>query len=511
MKKRLFFIFCIMLFGVMLSACNKSGKDNPTPVPQLTPQPEITDTGELITYKVSGAVSSNMVVQQDSYINVWGTSDNESGYIYADFMGETRYSEIDKYGYWKIQFSPHDYTSEPQTMKIYPLNGDKTEFTDILIGDVWIIAGQSNAKMQVTETLDLYPDVQNEASENDNIRLFFQEVDTSTWAGSFVEQDDIIRDEFTWKKANYDDSVEHFSAYGYYFAKEFTKHSDVPIGLVMVAEGGMSLKEFMSVDLRMDLSLTVGTGSRIYNALIYPLQNMSIKGLMMYQGENDVWEYDIYGEWLAKWVEDLRKEFKTDFEFYDIQLTSHGDEVAQDWAAIGVFRCAQLEAMSNIPNSHIISTIDRGTTDGDENDAHPRDKQHIGIKLAHDVLINEYGSHDFSAKYDICPMPQKLEKHKDYVVVYFNNVGDGLRTSTDGTLDVEGFYLMDRDGYKIPVKAQIIGKNKVKVSLKDDQGNYADFTPLYVAYGVDVMASSEFATLCNSNMMYSIAFRLLCE
>ena len=109
-----------------------------TPLPALTPQPEPEDPAELITYQVSRAFSSNMVVQRNQYVTVWGWADQPGGILYGDFMGETRYAVVGADGNWKMQFSPHPETAEPQTMRIKPIQGEETVFDNILVGDVWI-------------------------------------------------------------------------------------------------------------------------------------------------------------------------------------------------------------------------------------------------------------------------------------------------------------------------------------------------------------------------------------
>ena len=181
-------IICLLLVvftALLLFACTNSNQAivnnptnaptvEPTALPSLTPQPNITDSGELVEYTVSRSISSNMVVQRNSYFNVFGWSENIGGIIYAEFMGEKRYGVVNDSGEWMIEFSPHDATSEAQLLKIYPSNGKVTEYDNILIGDVWVVSGQSNAELTFAATIAKTPDYKNEISKEDKIRIFTQ-------------------------------------------------------------------------------------------------------------------------------------------------------------------------------------------------------------------------------------------------------------------------------------------------------------------------------------------------
>jgi len=154
MKKILKSSLVLLMALVMLavSGCataytqEKGGEE--TKESALEAQPEINDPGDPVEYSVSGLFTDDMVLQRDKVINVWGKSNNVGSYVYGELLGETRYAQVDKNCEWKIQFSPKEYTTEGTTLKVWVKNGESHEFKNVLIGDVWIVSGQSNAESQ---------------------------------------------------------------------------------------------------------------------------------------------------------------------------------------------------------------------------------------------------------------------------------------------------------------------------------------------------------------------------
>ena len=197
-------VLIVVLMAGCLTGCNKGFKEE---TPEALPaQPEISDPGDPVTYKVSGAISSNMVLQQNKTIHIWGFSENIGAYMYGEFMGEKRYAQVDENGVWDIEFSAHAYTTESQTLKVYPKNGAETVFEDILVGDVWIVSGQSNAELRVLYTEPHSADTLAEISEDDNIRLYFQNHEEIMYPAEGVDlttpHKDVLNPEYKWEKTN---------------------------------------------------------------------------------------------------------------------------------------------------------------------------------------------------------------------------------------------------------------------------------------------------------------------
>ncbi len=510
MKKTLFSFISLMLIVVMLGGCLTGcifNSKEKTPA-KLDPQPAVEDPGNPVTYKVSGAISSNMVLQQNKYIHIWGFSDNIGAYMYGEFMGETRYAQVDENGVWDIEFSAHPYTTEPQTLKVYPKNGTETVFNDILIGDVWIVAGQSNAELRVMFTESYSQETLATISESDNIRLYFQNHDAIMYGSDTIDltvpQEDVIDPEYCWKKTD-KETVYNFSAIGYYFAKEVSRNTDIPLGLINTAVGGQPLRQFISNELYAEIGGVYEEGashSRVFNAFTYPFLRMPIRGMLFYQGESDNWtagnwDPEMYSDHFEAFAKEQRELYGYDFPILNVQLSSHPDT---DWDGIFEIRNEQVELLSKVDNYYLVTSFDKGWMSGAGVDvAHPQDKEPIGKRLAAVALAEIYG--EGSLKNNGCPVPVKADWKDDKVVVTFDNVGRGLTTINNEPLN--GFYLLNENMDVLSItKAEITGKNKVTITLKE---NLASQTA-YVAYAPDDVANPIDHNLINSNEMPAVAF-----
>ena len=199
-------------------------------------------------FKLSGIFSSHMVLQREKQIRIWGFSTHIGSKVAGHFMGETATATVGENNRFELRFFARPECSDPQVMVISDEFGHIITLEDILIGDVWIIGGQSNAELHLAPCMPLTPSV--EFDENDNFRLFYQH----GWSGmEFGKENnyvspDIIKPDWTWHKPDQESSL-NFSAIGFYFAKQLMKHISTPIGLVMMAAGGVCLRELMPVEL----------------------------------------------------------------------------------------------------------------------------------------------------------------------------------------------------------------------------------------------------------------------
>lgn len=472
----------------------------------LKAQPEINDPGDPIKYEVSGVFSSDMVLQRDKVINVWGWSRNKGGYIYGELMGEKRYAQIDEKGKWMLQFSPKDYTSEGQTLTIGPKNGEQTVFENVLIGDVWIVSGQSNAEYSFAEMTVYFTELNDRINENDNIRIYREDKNDVYQNGILTVngvQDDVIKKEYCWTKTT-PETVASFSAVGYMFVKELADQVDVPQGIVMATAGGCVINDFMDPETGAKHS-SVGSfwpeTQAIYKYFLAPFRHMTMRGILFYQGESDNLWANKYPEALAACVAGWRENFDSTFAFYNIQCTSHAAlaENTRDWAGLPKLRAAQLDAYYKIPNSYLISTLDVGYRkrpegEPEEDYAHTFDKWHIGKRAADIALAELYKKDGYDYGYVACPIPNRVKWSDDSVTVTFDNIGDGLK-AYEGQ-DLIGFKVMLENEELVDTTATIESKDTIKISLTAEG---IDREVVAVAYALEHSALLEEANLVNSN------------
>ncbi len=126
----------------------------------------------------------------------------------------------------------------------------------------------------------------------------------------------------------------------------------------------------------------------LFNGEVAPVVPYGIRGAIWYQGENNAWMAERYGELFPAMIRGWRRLWgRGDFPFYFVQLANwqKASEDAQDsaWAEL---REAQAMTLS-LTNTGMAVAIDVG----DAADIHPKDKQSVGRRLALNALARTYG------------------------------------------------------------------------------------------------------------------------
>ena len=205
----------------------------------------------------------------------------------------------------------------------------------------------------------------------------------------------------------------------------------------------------------------------LYNAMIAPLINYTIKGICWYQGEANTSRADEYTTLLPALIADWRHQWKQgNVPFLYVQLpnfmeTNYLPSESQ-WAAL---REAQLKALS-VPNTGMAVAIDLG----EWNDIHPDNKKDVGVRLALAAEKIAYGEKDIVYS---GPLYQSYKTDGNKIIITFSNTGSGLVTS-DGE-ELSQFAIAGADKKFVWAKAVIQG-NTVIV-WNDTISN-----PVYVRY-----------------------------
>ncbi len=182
--------------------------------------------------KLPKIFSSNMVLQQGIEIAVWGWADrNES--ITVSMNGTTVKTKAGKNGSWSVRLPAMDYGG-PHTLTVKGKN--MVEFTDVLIGEVWICSGQSNMAWTVKNSND--PETEIASADYPQIRLFQVPLRMSE-----VPLNDI--EEGEWKVCT-PGTIPDFSAVAWFFGRELHKKLNVPVGLIQTAWGGTVAETWIS-------------------------------------------------------------------------------------------------------------------------------------------------------------------------------------------------------------------------------------------------------------------------
>lgn len=182
----------------------------------------------------------SMVLQRDAKINVWGWA-SKGEKVIISFNGKSYRTTTDNTGKWKLQLAPAK-AGGPYTMKIAGKN--EIVLHEILIGDVWLCAGQSNMEHQMKLHAVRYAK-EIAAANNPNIRQFKVPNVTNLLA----PQADLNDGHWKWADSS---NVKEFSAVAYFFAKALYEEYHVPIGIINASWGGIPIESMMSEDALKD-------------------------------------------------------------------------------------------------------------------------------------------------------------------------------------------------------------------------------------------------------------------
>lgn len=130
------------------------------------------------------------------------------------------------------------------------------------------------------------------------------------------------------------------------------------------------------------------TATYLYNGMLYPLAQLSLRGVIWYQGEANVGRAHQYRDTFSLLIQDWRQQLhRGNLPFYFCQLANFQAKKSQPtdsaWAEL---RDAQAQALS-LPETGMAVLIDIG----EEEDIHFRNKKDAGERLAAVALAKTYG------------------------------------------------------------------------------------------------------------------------
>ncbi len=187
----------------------------------------------------------------------------------------------------------------------------------------------------------------------------------------------------------------------------------------------------------------------LYNGMIAPLQPYAIRGVIWYQGENNVGRERQYRTLFPALIADWRRAWgEGDFPFLFVQIAPFKDMTPE-------IREAQFLTWQHTHNTAMVVTIDCG----DANNIHPAHKQPVGARLALAARALAYKEHiEYSG-----PAYASMQVAGDRIVLHFRHLGGGL-VAKGGPL--VGFTIAGADKVFHPAQAKIQG-DTVAVSADD--------------------------------------------
>jgi sialate O-acetylesterase len=444
--------------------------------------------------KLPDVLSNSMVLQQKQSIPIWGTAEPGES-VTVTFAGKKKTAVAGSDGRWRVDLGKFDASAEPRSMTIAGKNS--IELKDILVGEVWLVSGQSNMQSRLDQSTGGESAVA--VASDPALRLFnvSREVAFKRQTGPLAR----------WLPTT-PETVKDFSGAGYFFALELQAALKVPVGIINSSYGGSQAEAWTPVDYlnaSPDLKPTVdrtitwnaerekvradyaeairkwredsdkarAAGARpspspgvpdalrdyriassIYDGMIEPLMPFAIRGAVWYQGESNEGRAEQYGILLPVMIRSWRERWGlATLPFGIIQLPNYRRQnpEPEDSAWSHVREYQRRSAMAD-KNNGLIVTIDIG----EANDIHPKNKLDVGKRMAIWALRNVYGRRLTEA-----PTLTSYRIEGNKIVLTFKDVGTGLKIKSGDKLNE--FVIAGADQKWHWAEAKIIGKNRVEV------------------------------------------------
>lgn len=440
-------------------------------------------------------MSDNMVLQQKTNVNLWGKAVvGKTIEVKPSWTSTIAKTTTDKNGNWIVSVSTPEASFTPHAISIS--DGEEVVLNNVLIGEVWFASGQSNMERTLNGATSNPVLGANEtiafSGRNKGIRIA-----TVPKTASMEPQETV---KGIWKESN-PNNAPSFSATAYHFAETLYQSLNVPIGIISSSWGGTKIEGWTSrkivetypdVDFSEDALNAINENKRptlMYNAMIHPLKNYTIKGFVWYQGESNVDAFDVYAQRMANMVELWREDWKQgQLPFYYVEIAPY-EYNNNDWGAY--LREAQYKAQTLIPNSGMISTNDLVEKYETKN-IHPRNKKDVGKRLGFMALSDTYG---YKGVWSRGPEYKSMEVKDGKIILSFDNTNDGF----GGAEVINGFEIAGSDEVFYPAKAEIdTAKKKVIVSNE----NIAN--PIAVRY---CFKNFQIGNLYNTRELPAVPFR----
>ncbi len=178
---------------------------------------------------------SGMVLQRGKLIPIWGKA--APGELVTVRFNKKQYATTaDAHGSWRINL-PKMKAGGPYTLTV----GNHV-LTNILVGDVWLLSGQSNIDVTIERVYPQYPQ-EIDSYENNDVRLFRVQNETDVHG----VRDDIKPTSINWKPLNKENAW-LFSAVGYFLGKRMQEKTNVPQGIIVNSWGGTPIEAWISKD-----------------------------------------------------------------------------------------------------------------------------------------------------------------------------------------------------------------------------------------------------------------------
>ena len=400
-------------------------------------------------------IGDNMVLQQNTDVRLWGWGKSGSTVKVTVSWSSQEYSaKVSKDGKWLVSVRTPEASYTPLSITFD--DGEPVTVKNVLSGEVWVCAGQSNMEMPVKGFGNCPVEGYNDEVLNARKYRGIHYVKIP----SVMSMKPLEDASCEWCEIS-PSTVGDASATGYFFAQVINKALDIPVGLVMANKGGTRVESWLTRENLQkytnepldSMEIVKGHSWDYHRQLVWgngtfnPILKYTVKGIIFYQGCSNVGDPgDQYSERLALLVKQWREQFALgELPFYFVEIAPyHYDDVNGEAGAL--LREQQFIATTKIPNSGLVCTNDLAYP-YETTQIHPAQKKPVGQRLAYLALNQTYGMNDVW-----CKSPSFKDMKIDGSTVHIHLKDDYGSISRFN--DIEGFEVAGADRVFHPAKAE---------------------------------------------------------
>ncbi|XP_028817839.1 sialate O-acetylesterase isoform X3 [Denticeps clupeoides] len=388
-------VFLAVSLGVFLAHC----RDGKTVSPEATrprqdaSEPRFLSAGRELRF--ASYYGAGMVLQRaPERAVVWGYGGRKAPVLLtlAGPQGRGIYNSSVADGIWRVMLDPVDAGGPYNITVTQEGSSSSVTLTDVLFGDIWLCGGQSNMAFTVAQLLNASEELA-QASKFPSVRIFMVALEQSD------EEMTDLTVEVPW-------SVPTAALLGEVLLGWYTRG-----GLVILQSDPALWSEglngqFLPWDFGL-LSAGPIQKSVLWNAMIHPLLNMTLKGAIWYQGEaNSAYNRDKYNCTFPSMIDDWRTAFHSgsgnqtasDFPFGFVQLSTWKKNAADGFPEIRWHQTADYGFAPNERMKHTFMAVALDLPDAESpwGSIHPRFKQDAAYRLMLGARAVAYGEKGIS-------------------------------------------------------------------------------------------------------------------
>ena len=187
--------------------------------------------------RLPAIVGDHMMLQQHTGAPIWGWAEPGESVTVTGSWSKQASATADANGRWQVNLETPSYGG-PYTVSIQAKN--EITLNDVMIGEVWLCAGQSNMGWKLAFTMEGKED--SAAADYPDFRIFRPQR-----AHSHQPQDDCIAE---WTPCT-PETAGTCSAVSFYFAEKLRRELNLPVGIVLQPYAGTPIEGWMPKEIQL--------------------------------------------------------------------------------------------------------------------------------------------------------------------------------------------------------------------------------------------------------------------